>query len=329
MKESDFTKNVEKLVKPIDVGTLHFIQNFTGSLPLSIQEKLISQTAQKSPYMGFVVEPYSFFLAYEIKDINRATKMLSTNFELVKTRILLDDEPKYYGIFGLFNAHTSGFWGMRLEFYIIARNKKTGLLSWVIIDYDTNTIGYTPKKGLVSANATTSFLTIDYDGIVYADVKKDDGSRKLIFQSDIKRGVMKALDKKLWIEGNLSIAYGKELSKEQKNNFSLKFNPKEFVQALEIPIEDVEIESNDWFPGLLKDSPTQILCFPYAQHLLSDSPKYHSEIKNEEQLKSEINKLDFNEVKVFTTSAFKKVFILGAILSFMINLLLLIAIFMI
>jgi hypothetical protein len=145
MNKKDFIKGVEKLVDPIDVGTLHFMQSINNFIPKKIQKRMVASSGKITPYMGFVVEPYSHFLFYELKDLEKAKDLLPEGFNLRKTRIFDDDTLKYYGILGCFKAHTSGFWGMRVEFYIIAEDESTGLLSWIIVDYDTNTITYDPK----------------------------------------------------------------------------------------------------------------------------------------------------------------------------------------
>lgn len=323
MKKNEFTVGVEKLVKPVDVGTLHFIQNLTGKLPKSIQKKMVNSSAKTTPYMGFVVEPYSYFLSYEIKDLEWAQRLLPDGFKMAKTSVFDGDAPKYYGIFGIFNAHTTGFWGLRVEFYMIAEDTRTGLLSWVIIEYDTNTISYDPKRGLSSPNSEGGIFTIDYDGIIHVDVKREDKSHNLIFQSDIKNGVMKKLDNRLWIEGNLSIGYGQELAENNSSVFSLKFDPKEFEQALEIDKNDLHIEVNSWFPGLFEETPSVVLCFPYAQHFLSDSPGAYSQLKNEDELIEEISNVNFSKVNIFSTKNFTKFALIGSLASIVANIALL------
>ncbi len=323
MKANQFTVGVERLVDPVEVGTLHFIQNLTGALPKSIQDKMIASSAKKNPLMGFVVEPYSYFLGYEVTDLDYAHKLLPDGFKMVKSKMYEADTPKYYGIFGIFNAHTSGFWGLRVEFYLIAEDLKTGLLSWIIIDYDTNTISYDPKSGLKNANASGSIFTIDHKGLIHIDVKHNNKERSLIVRSDITNGKMIPLNKRLWIEGNLSVGYGREKSNNQPHVFSLKFDPHEFDEALIIDPKDYEIEENSWFKGLFKDQPATALCFPYAQHYLSDSPGYFSNLQNEDELLDEINKIDFNNIKIFSTKAIKSMMKVGLALSTVVNLTLL------
>ncbi len=274
--------------------------------------------------MGFVVEPYSYFLCYELQDIERAKSLLPEGFELIKTKIFDTDEPKYYCIFGCITAHTSAFWGLRVEFYIIAEDKKTGLLSWIIVDYDTNTISYDKKQGLTNPNASNSIITTNCDGTLIVDVNRNDKTRSLTFESDIEKGVCTPLDQRLWLEGNLSIGYGKNISENDGDIFSLKFDPKEVEHALDIPLESLNMKTNSWFPGLFKETPSQIACFAYSQHFISDSPGFASNLKNKEELLEAIEKVDFDNIKVFSTDSFKIMFIAGSIFSFIITLTLLI-----
>lgn len=316
MNKTNFAKGVERLVDPISVGTLHFMQSFNQILPKSIQKKIVKSSSQKTPYMGFVVEPYSLFLCYEIKDIEKAKSLLPDGFKLIKTKIFTDDDPKYYCIFGCVRAHTSAFWGSRTEFYVITEDEKTGLLSWIIIDYLTDTISYDSKNGLSSPNSNRSVMTIDYTGTVFIDIQKTDDSHKLKLEANIENSKMKNLDQRLWLEGNLSIGYGRNLSDNGADIFALKFELGEVEKALEVPISDLHIEANTWYPDLFEKDPSQIVCFPYAQHFISDGPGHSSTIKNKDELISAVNAIDFNKIKVFSTKSFKIMFLVGTALSF-------------
>lgn len=315
MTKTNFAKEVEKLIDPITVGSIHFIQQLNQLLPKTIQKKLMNSSSAKIPFMGFVVEPYSFFLCYEIIDLEKAKSLLPQGFELIKTKIFTDDEPKYYAIFGCIRAHTSAFWGVRNEFYIIAKDQKTGLLSWIIVDYDTSTISYDDKHGLRSPNTDQAVITIDYDGTLFVDLQNKENNRKLIFSSNIKNGKMTNLDQRLWLEGNLSIGYGPNLSDNGAQLFSLKFDPKDVQQALEIPAKDLNIEINSWYPGLFKDKPDKIVCFPYAQHFISDSPGFASNLKNKDELISATNSIDFDKIEVLSAQSFKNMILIGTIFS--------------
>ena len=315
MHKHSFSEEVERLVNPISVGSLHFIQMFNKLLPKAIQRRLVSSSSKKIPFMGFVVEPYSFFLCYEIADANKAKALLPDNFELVKTSIFQDDDPKYYCIFGCFRAHTSAFWGVRNEFYVIAEDKKTGLLSWIIIDYDTDTISYDSQNGLRSPNCDSAILTTDYTGSIIANIKNNDQSRGLEFNATLDKGGMKKLNQRLWLEGNLSIGYGRVLSQNNADIFSLKFQPGEVAQALDIPLQNLNISTNSWYPGLFKSAPARAVCFPYAQHFVSDSPGHTSKLQNEDQLQAANEAIDFSTVKTFSAKSFLVMFVVNAAIS--------------
>jgi hypothetical protein len=328
MNKNAYSKGVERMVNPIEVGALQFLQTFTGQLPKSVQKKLVKTSAKKIPYMGFVVEPYAFFLCYEIKDFEKANKLLPDGFELVKTKIFEDDEPKYYCIFGCFKAHTSAFFGVRVEFYIIAEDKKTGLLSWMIVDYDTNTISFDNKNALRSPNSNKGIITINYSGRLFVDVHNNDGQRGVTLDCDITKGKMTKLDQRLWVEGNLSIGYGNELSAGDVGIFSLIFDPGEVAQALEIPLNAMNLEVNKWYPGMFEEVPSKILCFPYAQHFVSDSPGGESRLNNEAELIKTVESIDFNNLEVFSSKPIKKAILIGIVISSLINSLLLIVLFL-
>ncbi len=143
MDKSDllhFIKSTEKMVNPKDVGGLYRRAEMLSKLPVGIQKWIVNRASSHEPYVGFVVEPYSYFLAYEIKDETEAARRLPPGYELVPTAMFEGTEPRYCGVIGAFNVHTSVFWGSRVEFSLIAVNKTTGMLSWVICDYESNTI---------------------------------------------------------------------------------------------------------------------------------------------------------------------------------------------
>lgn len=316
----NFTKGVERLINPMDVGTLHFMQGFNKLLPRAVQEMFIKSSSKSKPFMGFVVEPYAYFLCYEIEDLEMAKNLLPTGFSLVKTKIFDYDEPKYYCIFGCFTAHTSAFWGSRVEFYIIAEDDKTGLMSWIIVDYDSNTISYDKKYGLKSPNSTKAVVSTTHRGTLIVDVTRDDKSRAIVFESDITVGKFKPMDYRLWLEGNLSIGYGRELSEGgDASIFSLKFDPLEVEKGLEMPLDSLNLEVNSWFPGLFKKTPSKLACFPYAQHFVSDSPGHFSSVETQDELVKAIEEIDFENIKVLSTKPFKTMFLLGGAVSFLIT----------
>lgn len=322
MTFKDFAKGVERLVAPVSVGTIHFMQGFMNLLPISVQNKLMENTSKSVPRMGFVVEPYSFFIFYEITDIKAAQKLLPEHFVVEKTAVFDSDEPKYYCILGVFKAHTSAFWGTRLEFYVVSRDTRSNLLTWSIIDYDTNSISHDKKYGLRSPTSSDAVLTINHQGVLYGDIRRDDSSRQLVFDANVTAGRMKNLDQRLWLEGNLSVGYGAELSDNSSDTFSLKFHPEEVERALEIPRSSFTLEENTWYREILAETPTHLVCFPYAQHFLSDSPGVTSSLKTRDELERAVNSVDFKRIPKFETSYFKPMILGGMVLSFVITIVL-------
>lgn len=306
MKNKQFTKTVEKLVNPIEAGTISFFAPFNKFLPKKLQKHIVESAAKKTPYMGFIVDPYSYFLCYEIKDLTAAKKLLPSHFRLVKTAIFAEDTPKYYGILGCFNVRASAFYGQRLEFYLIAENTQTGLLSWVIVDYDSNTISYDERGSLVMPSCETSIITTDYNGHVIVDMTQKNNARRLAFTSDIKNAMLQPLDERLWVEGNLSVAYGQTISQDSTNTFGLIFNPAEMTQALNIPLENLTLEENTWYSELINTLPDKILCFPYAQHFLADSPGLRNNIKDKKQLLAIMQKLQTQPLKAYSAEGMRR-----------------------
>lgn len=291
-------------------------------LPKKLQDSLVSSSSKVSPFMGFVVEPYAFFLCHEIKDLKKAESLLPEGFGLLKTSVFAGDEAKYYAIFGCFRAHTSAFWGARVELYIIAEDKKSGLLSWIIVDYDSNTISFDKKNGLKDPNCKSAVLTVNHSGELFVDMQRDDKKRGLVLESNITNGIRKPLDQRLWLEGNLSIGYGNEIAVNGAEIFSLRFDPKEMESALEIPLRDLKISLNTWYPDLFEQIPSVVLCFPYAQHFISDSPGSASNLKSREELIAANSRIDFAKLKVFSVDSFHLMFMLGTAFSFILTVIL-------
>lgn len=314
----EFIKGVERLVKPTDVVAISFLNGLTRRLPKTVQKKLMANTAKTIPHMGFVVEPYSFFLCHKIANLEMAQSLISDRYVPVKTKIFDSDTPEYYVIFGCFTAHTSAFWGSRIEMYVIAENKETGLLSWVIVDYDTNTNSYDPKRGLIDANSLNSVMTTTPHGEVLVHMERDDASRKLVAHADTTAGVMTRLDERLWLEGNLSVDYGEAASDGAADFFSLQFNPDEVEQALDIPLAAATLEANTWYPGLFEPNPNTVVCFPYAQHFVTAS--FHGAesdtILDKNALIAAVEKLgDLSGFTGFSAKPIKRQLVIGMILS--------------
>lgn len=266
-----FTKSTEMLVSPKAVASLYQRAEMLGRLPLRVQRWIVARASREDRYIGFVVEPYSYFLAYEIEDPDAARSQLPPGYELVPTAMFEGTDPRYTAIIAAFNVHTSVFWGSRVEFYLIAENTRTGLLSWVICDYQSNTISYDPGQGFSAASTSHSVVTTTHAGDLIVDVMSGSRGHHLASTANLDEAKMRPLEQRLWLEGNLSVDYGGRLLDPESVPFGLIFDPAEVQRALEIPLEAVSVERNTYVKGLLASEPFEACTFPYAQHYQTTS----------------------------------------------------------
>jgi len=296
----NFIKKTESLVKPLDVTAISFLSSFSKSLPKKTQYKFMQSGKKKVPYMGFIVDPYGLFLSYKITNTSAAQEMLPEGYELAEAS-LFKQEAKYpMAIASVFTARTSGFIGMRAEFYIIARNKETGMLSWIICDYETNTNSYDPKNGFCGYSCDPAIYTTTYNSELLVEIKNPTNNKEFILSVDLEKDSSRELDESLWIEGNIIVDYGGEVKSDFSEPFSLIFDTDMVKEALEIPIEHVFIKANSYLANIIDPlKPVNALIFPYSQHFIikQDLPKYA--VKNKTDLDLQIKA--FLERKGFKT----------------------------
>ena len=272
-----FVAHTEQKVEPREVAKLYPRAEMLGKLPLSVQRWIVAH-AGGDPYMGFVVEPYCLFLAYEIVDLAAARLQLPADYELAPTTMFAGGDPRHCAILGAFNVHTSVFWGGRVEMYLIAENTRTGMLTWVICDYESNTINYDPGQGFSGSTTKQSVITTTHAGDVIVDVQSRERPNHLGVTAALPGAPMRALDQRLWIDGNLSVDYGGRLMDADSVPFGLIFDPGEMEQALDIPLDAVIVEHNSFGAGILAPQPFEVAVFPYAQHFLTTSYPQPSQI---------------------------------------------------
>ena len=282
-----FVAQTERRVSPKEVGKLYARAEMLAKLPMSVQRWIVAH-AGGDPYVGFVVEPYCLFLAYEIDDLAAARRQLPDHYELVPTTMFADGEPRYCSILGAFNVHTSVFWGSRVELYLIAEDTRTGMLSWIICDYESNTINYDPGEGFSGSTTSHAVITTSHAGDVLVDVKSHERANHLKVSAALPEAPMRPLDARLWIDGNLSVDYGGRLRDPGSVPFGLIFDPGEMAQALHIPLEAVDVEQNTFGAGFLGSAPVEVACFPYAQHFLTTSYPRASPIHDQEALEEAV-----------------------------------------
>jgi hypothetical protein len=297
----DFIEKVESLVNPKDITAISFLGDFNKYLPKKTQDKIIKKGSSKVPYMGFIVDPYCLFLAYEIKDTKAAEKMLPEGYELAKARVFKDEAEKYLAIISAFTARTSAFMGMRLECYIIARSKKTGMMSWIIADYETNTNSHDPKNGYGGYSCGRAVFAAAHNGTLIINVSSTKNSTEFSVSAELEAGSMEALDEALWIEGNMSIDYGGTVKDASSSAFSLIFDPGLMSLAKKMPLDKLTIKVNTCLSGLIEaDKPVSAALFPYSQHFVIRQDLPAAQLKNTdsllEQLKIFLERKDFKQM---------------------------------
>lgn len=289
--EEKFIKGVESLIKPMEVSDLLFFQKLKGLLPAPLMKRMLLRASGKTPYIGFVIEPYSLFLFFKLKDVERAKSMLPDRYELAKTRLFADEEPDYYIGTGNLGTRASTFWGVRQEWYLIARDRETGLLSFIFIDILSNTLIALPTKGVADPNCKKAVFTTSSKGEVFIDIQGTRDGRRFELRGSLKNGRIRKLDPSLWVMGNTSIGHSKDLGDGDDNPFAVIFDPAEVDEGLDIPPEDIRIIQNDMFPGLAEKDISKVVCFPYAQHYIADSPGCYTYVEDINDLIGKYNTL--------------------------------------
>jgi hypothetical protein len=260
-------------------------------LPLRLQRSIADMGAKITPYMSFVVEPYATFLAFEVTDTQAAERLLPPGYSLLPSAMFVDTPSRPCAILGAFNVHTNVFWGSRVEFYLVAENCETGLLSWIIEEYESNTNSYDPRRGFIGPSTSRSVVTTSYRGEVIVDVQSAESDNGVSLVADLNDAAFTELDQRLWIEGNLSVDYGGELQQSTKP-FSLVFDPGEMARALKLPLDGISLCTNTFGDGMLDPKPFEVACFPYAQHFLTTSVPTATTMRTAEDLERAVNELN-------------------------------------
>lgn len=285
----NFIKKTESLVKPQDVTAISFLSSFSKFLPKKTQHKFTESGKKGIPYMGFIVDPYGLFLCFKITNTSAAQEMLPDGYELAESSFFKNDAKFPMAIASVFTARTSGFIGMRAEFYIIARNKDTGQLSWIICEYETNTNSYDPKNGFYGYTCDPAMYTTTYFKELLVDIKNRTNNKEFIITVDLENGDSRELDESLWIEGNFCVDYGGELKSDFSEPFSLIFDPNMVKKAVSIPLEHVSIKANSYLGNIIDPvKPVNAIIFPYSQHFIIKQDLQKYEVKNQKDLDLQI-----------------------------------------
>lgn len=285
-----YIKNTEKTVVPTTVATRVGGMGILRRLPRWLQQAIVDRGSRTDPYMSFIVEPYAVFLSFEVTDPEAAKPLLPPGYALSPSAMFEDTPKRLCAIVSAFTVHTNVFWGSRVEFYLVAENCETGLLSWVIEEYESNAPSYDPGQGFKLPSTSHSVVTTSYRGEVIVDVASEKTDNSLALVADLANGTFADLDQRLWVEGNLSVDYGGELQQSTKP-FSLIFDPGEMARALKLPLEDISLCTNTFGRGMLDPRPFEVAVFPYAQHFVTTTYPTGSAMRTAEDLERAVTEM--------------------------------------
>jgi hypothetical protein len=316
-----FIEKAESLVKPRDSTAISFLGDFNKYLPKRVQQSMMRKGSGKVPYLGFIVEPYGFFASFRIRDRAAAQAMLPDGYELADATIFKNGEKQPLVIISAFSTRTSAFMGMRLECYIIGRSRENGSMSWIIVDYMTNTSSHDPKNGFCGYTGDPAIHTTTPYGELLVDVKGSVGGQ-FAARADLHGGTMQELDEELWVEGNMCVDYGGALKDESSVPFGLIFDPVLMAKAIRIPPGKVEIETNAFLNAIIDPRrPESVAVFPYSQHFVIRQGLQARKIAGNEGLFREIqNFLDRDGLKSMSGDDLKRPLLRGLVISFLVNL---------
>lgn len=286
-----YIRNTEKAVVPSTVAMRVQGMPLLRRLPRRLQQYIVDRGSRTDPYMSFIVEPYAVFLAFEITDPAAVESHLPPGYSLDPCAMFTDTPARPCAIIGAFNVHTNVFWGSRIEFYLMAENGETGLLSWIIGDYESDAPSYDPKSGFALPSTSHLVVTTSYRGEVIVDMTSEQTGNGLALVADTRNGVSTPLDQRVWVEGNLSVDYGGDLQQSTKP-FSLIFDPGLMEQALKLPLDDISLCTNTFGRGVVDAKPFEAAVFPFAQHFITTTYPTATKMRTAEDLERAVNEMN-------------------------------------
>lgn len=286
-----YVRNTEKTVVPSTVAMRVQGMGVLRKLPRWLQNRIVEYGSRTDPCMSFIVEPYAVFLAFEVTDPGAAEQLLPPGYRLHPSAMFEGTPARPCAIVSAFNVHTNVFWGSRVEFYLMAENAETGLLSWIIEEYESNAPSYDPASGFALPSTSHSVVSTSYRGEVIVEMSSERSGNGLSLVADITRGVRTPLDQRVWVEGNLSVDYGSDLQKFTKP-FGLIFDPGEMAEALKLPLEDIALCANSFGRGMLDPKPFEAAVFPYAQHFVTTTYPTATSMRTAEDLERAVSEMN-------------------------------------
>ena len=312
--DEPFIRKVESLIRPAEVSDLLFFSSLKKFIPPSLFKRVLYNTSKRYPHIGFVIEPYCLFLFFKLRDVDRARRLLPERYELAKARVFEEDPPEFYFGMGIFNTRASTFWGSRLETYLIATDRVTGITSWIFVDILSDTIIAHPGKGIADPNCARAMYTTSSRGEVFLDFQHAREDRGLELRGNLTRGTRRPLEQDLWIMGNASIGHVESFGSDSDEPFAVVFDPAEVASALDLPVGDLRILRNTILPDFAEPELRKAVCFPFAQHYIADSPGRRTFVKDPEDMVVKYNEIvSLDRLNTFSAKSLKTLFLVSAL----------------
>jgi hypothetical protein len=314
--DEPFIRRVESLINPAEVSDLIFFSSLKKFIPPSLFKRVLYNTSKRYPRIGFVIEPYCLFLFFRLRDVEKARRLLPQRYELAKARVFDGDPPEFYFGMGIFNTRASTFWGSRLETYLIATDRVTGITSWIFADILSDTIIAHPGTGIADPNCARAMYTTNSRGEVFLDFQQAKQDRGLELRGNLTRGTRRPLEQDLWIMGNASIGHVESFGGGSDEPFAVVFDPAEVASALDIPVADLRITRNTILPDFAEPALRKAVCFPFAQHYIADSPGRRTFVKDPGDMVVKYNEIaSMDPLETFSAKSLKTLFLAGALAS--------------
>ncbi len=312
--DEPFIRKVESLIRPTEVDDVVFLGSLRRLVPPTLFKRVLYNSSRRYPRIGFVIEPYCLFLFFRLSDVEYAKRLLPDRYELAKARIFEDDPPEYYFGMGIFNTRASTFWGSRLETYLIARDRVTGITSWIFENILSDTIIAHPGTGIADPNCAQAMYTTNSRGEVFLDFQEAEQGGGLEVRGNLTRGTRRALEQDLWIMGNSSIGHTNSFGSDSDEPFAVVFDPGEVASALEIPVDDLRILRSTLLPAFAEKELRKAVCFPFAQHYIADSPGQRTFVKDREDMVAKYHEIvSMDRMQTYSAKGLKTLFVSGAL----------------
>ena len=94
------------------------------------------------------IHPGSLWVSYPVKDVSRLASLLPAPLRLCKCKLVEGDADEYRFLFNAYTVGSSVMKGQRLDVQTFAEHEEWGTKHLVLVDCLTNTLDWSPCKGI-------------------------------------------------------------------------------------------------------------------------------------------------------------------------------------